>query len=191
MGEYDDVGYDHDDAEDAAYIAGYYRDMPTRKNRMYGFLDPDPKLFKKEPTTSPSYDNAVLMAEAFGASYPKLKEYAEMKQNEDILAEAQKLRDQAEELERRVAQREKYGADPFKNGEILKVEMKYRGTRITYTYAVVKTAGRFWLTGKLMGREAIESGSPVTSGWTWDHFVAWLAQADASVWRAERLSKVL
>lgn len=102
---------------------------------------------------------------------------------------------EAERLDRIIAQRDKLGSDPFKNGNILKVEMRYPPSRTTYTYAVIKIAGRFWLSGKM------QSSTPVTSlsdevegkkiGWTWENFVAWLAQGDASVWQATYLEQVL
>jgi hypothetical protein len=109
-----------------------------------------------------------------------------MRTNEDIMAEAQALRDKAEQLERITEERDKYGEDPFKNGTILKVEMRYRtGSRRSFAYAVIKVAGRFYLSGKMGGT------SHDQVGYSWENFVAWLAQGDATVWRAKQLEQVL
>lgn len=112
-----------------------------------------------------------------------------MKTNEQLLTEAEQLREQALHLERVAAEREKYGTDPFKNGTVLKVDMKYRTGNRSYAYAVIKIAGRFYLSGK-MGAQPDDLRSAV-GGMTWENFVAWLAQGDATVWRAKSLEQVL
>jgi hypothetical protein len=124
---------------------------------------------------------------------------SEMQTIEQLQAKAQAAREEAEKLEAAIAARAAYGdKDPFKNGTIFKVEMRYRSSKATYTYAVIKIAGRYWLTGKVQQTrtflgvtdDATElEGKRV--GWTWDNFVAWLAQGDATVWRAKELEQVL
>jgi hypothetical protein len=109
--------------------------------------------------------------------------------DEYILTQAEELRAEAERLEKIVTEREKYGADPFKNGTVLKVEMRYRtGSRRSFAYAVVKVAGKFYLTGKLI--QARTTDSDAASGFTWEQFVAWLSQGDATVWQAKNLQQV-
>jgi hypothetical protein len=109
--------------------------------------------------------------------------------DQDILTQAEELRAEAERLERIVAEREKYGEDPFKNGTVLKVEMRYRtGSRRSFAYGVVKVGGKFYLTGKLVN--ARTTGSDTASGFTWEQFVAWLSQGDATVWQAKSLQQV-
>lgn len=125
-----------------------------------------------------------------GIQWPTEDERQKMKTNNELLSEAENLRLQAERLEQIAAQREKYGDDPFKNGAVLKVDMKYRDTHRTYAYGVVKTAGRFWLSGRLIPQTGV-TAVPINAGWTWEQFVAWLAQGDATVWRARGLEQVL
>lgn len=110
-------------------------------------------------------------------------EETDMRTNDAILAEAQELRDKAELLEKIATEREKYGADPFKNGTVLKVDMKYRTSNRSYAYSVIKIAGRFYISGKM-------NGSEDNNGLSWDSFVAWLAQGDATVWQAGTLKRV-
>ena len=128
-----------------------------------------------------------------GIQWPITKQEEKVRATEDILAEVQSMRDEADRLERMASEREKYGADPFKNGTVLKVDMKYRGTTRTYAYACIKTAGKFWLSGRMGGRTDV--GVSVTGeksqGFTWEQFVAWLAQGDATVWQAGSLKQVL
>lgn len=112
-----------------------------------------------------------------------------MQNDQDILTQAEELRAEADRLEKIVAEREKYGVDPFKNGTVLKVEMRYRtGSRRSFAYGVVKVAGKFYLTGKLI--QARTAGSDTASGFTWEQFVAWLSQGDATVWQAKSLQQV-
>lgn len=113
----------------------------------------------------------------------------DMRNDQDILTQAEELRAEAERLEKIVAEREKYGADPFKNGTVLKVEMRYRtGTGRSFAYGVVKVAGKFYLTGKLINANTV--GSDAARGFTWEQFVAWLSQGDATVWQAKSLTQV-
>src|SRR6185436_2978275 len=120
-----------------------------------------------------------------------------MQTKEQLQAKAQAAREEAEKYEAAIAAREAYGdKDPFKNGTIFKVEMRYRGNRATYTYAVIKIAGRYWLTGRVQQPATFTDGAASElegkrTGWTWDNFVAWLAQGDATVWRAKELEQVL
>jgi hypothetical protein len=113
----------------------------------------------------------------------------DMRTNEEILTEAENLRRQAERLEEIAAERGRYGADPFKNGTVLKVDMKYRTGNRSYAYAVIKVGGRFYLSGRMSGPSTLDT--PHSSGYTWDNFVAWLAQGDATVWQATGLKQVL
>lgn len=115
-----------------------------------------------------------------------------MRTDQDLRTQAEELRAEAERLERIVAEREKYGEDPFKNGTVLKVDMKYRSGNRSYTYAVIKIGGRFYLSGRMMGQSTLTSvNTPTSAGYTWGNFVAWLAQGDATVWRAKSLEQVL
>jgi len=122
-----------------------------------------------------------------------------MQTKEQLQAKAQAAREEAERYEAALAAREVYGdKDLFKNGTIFKVEMRYRSSKATYTYAVIKIAGRYWLTGKVQAGDWIAAGQGEAlqlegrrSGWTWENFVAWLAQGDATVWRAKELEQVL
>ena len=123
----------------------------------------------------------------------------QMQTIEQLQAKAQAAREEAERFEAAIAARAAYGEkDPFKNGTIFKVEMRYRTSKATYTYAVIKIAGRYWLTGKVQQARTflgvVEDASELEGkrvGWTWDNFVAWLAQGDATVWRAKELEQVL
>lgn len=126
----------------------------------------------------------------------EVREFTErisMRSNEDILAQAQSMREEADELERRVAERGRYGADPFKNGTVLKVDMKYRTGIRSYAYAVIKIGGKFYLSGKMgvSGDHNVVATADSSRGYTWDNFVAWLAQGDATVWQATNLKQVL
>jgi len=122
-----------------------------------------------------------------GIQFPT-KETA-VQNDQDILTQAEELRAEADRLEKIVAEREKYGADPFKNGDVLKVDMRYRtGSRRSFAYGVVKVAGKFYLTGRLVN--ANTNGSDTARGFTWEQFVAWLSQGDATVWQARALKQV-
>lgn len=113
----------------------------------------------------------------------------QMRNDQEILTQAEELRAEADRLEKIVAEREKYGDDPFKNGSVLKVDMRYRtGSRRSFAYAVIKVGGKFYLTGKLVN--ARTSGSDTASGFTWEQFVAWLSQGDATVWQAGSLKQI-
>lgn len=128
-----------------------------------------------------------------GIRFPTQDEGIRMKTNEQLLTEANRLREEAERLETIAEQRNDYGADPFKNGTVLKIDMKYRTGRQSYTYGAIKIAGRFYLTGKVQAKPTFlgEDHSDVARGWTWENFVAWLAQGDATVWKAGKLEQVL
>jgi hypothetical protein len=116
----------------------------------------------------------------------KIPKRTTMRTNEQLLAQAKAKREEAEQLERIASERDKYGEDSFKNGTVLKVDMKYRTGNRSYAYAVIKIAGRFYLSGQ-MGATTHDAND----GMTWDNFVAWLAQGDATVWRAKQLEQVL
>jgi len=131
-----------------------------------------------------------------GIRYP-VKGQDQMQTIEQLQAKAQAAREEAEKFEAAIAARAAYGEkDPFKNGTIFKVEMRYRTGKATYTYAVIKIAGRYWLTGRVQKPLVFTDGAASElegkrTGWTWDNFVAWLAQGDATVWRAKELEQVL
>lgn len=128
-----------------------------------------------------------------GIQFPTQEERQRMRTSEDLITEAENLRQQAERLEEIASQRSKYGEDPFKNGTVLKIDMKYRtGTR-SYAYAVIKVGGHFYLSGRMStaaGADAVATGD-AARGFTWEQFVAWLAQGDATVWQAKSLTQVL
>lgn len=121
-----------------------------------------------------------------------------MKTNEQLMAERDALLLKAAELEKRVTQRETYGEDPFKNGDMLKIMITYGTSDVSYTYAGIKIRNRFYLSGKVQSQRtflnprgvADDSTPPLNVGWTYDHLVAWLAAGDASVWIVEKLKKV-
>lgn len=114
-----------------------------------------------------------------------------MKTVDELRAEQTEALERVKELEKVIEQREKMGTDPFKNGAILKVEMRYPPSRTTYTYAVIKIAGRFWLTGKMQQRDGVLAElDGKRNGWSWENFIAWLAQGDASVWQAQNLEQI-
>jgi len=146
-------------------------------------------------TTSPTVSGALDIVKTFETSYPSFHEWAIAKENpvratEDILAEAKAMRAEADRLERIASEREKYGVDPFKNGTVLKVDMRYRTGNRSYSYAVIKAGNRYYLSGRMSG-DTITAAGEVSRGMTWDNFVAWLAQGDATVWRARQLERVL
>lgn len=122
-----------------------------------------------------------------GIQFPTEEKRQRMRTNDELLSEAENLRLQAERLEAIAEQRGRYGADPFKNGTVLKVDMKYRTGNRSYAYAVIKVGGKFYLSGRMAGDQATGS----SAGYTWDNFVAWLAQGDATVWQATGLRQVL
>lgn len=125
------------------------------------------------------------------AHYPKKDEDEKMKTINELQAERDAALAEAEKLNAVIEQREKMGTDPFKNGAILKVEMRYPRSRTTYTYAVIKIAGRFWLTGKMQQRDGVFAElDGKRNGWGWENFIAWLAQGDASVWQAQNLEQI-
>jgi hypothetical protein len=124
-----------------------------------------------------------------GIRFPVQDRGEKMRTNDELIAEAENLRQQAERLEEIADQRGKYGTDPFKNGTVLKVDMKYRTGNRSYAYAVVKVGGRFYLSGRMSGPSTISE--PTGAGYSWDNFVAWLAQGDATVWQATGLKQVL
>lgn len=169
---------------------GYYDDIgpgasaPSRWKDPYGILTPEIQT-TRGGIQFPTYESPVLHV---------TKGNDKMRTSEDLLSEAENLRLQAERLEQIADQRAKYGDDPFKNGAVLKIDMKYReegrARGRSYSYSVIKTAGRFWLSGRLIPQNGVTAVSPNT-GWTWEQFVAWLAQGDATVWRAKGLEQVL
>lgn len=121
----------------------------------------------------------------------KQKEDEKMKTINELTAERDEALAKANEIAAVIEQREKMGTDPFKNGAILKVEMRYPPSRTTYTYAVIKVAGRFWLTGKMQQRDGVLAElDGKRNGWSWENFIAWLAQGDASVWQAQNLEQI-
>lgn len=129
-----------------------------------------------------------------GIEFPTSQEKDEdekMKTITELRAEQEEAFERARELEKVIEQREKMGTDPFKNGAILKVEMRYPPSRTTYTYAVIKIAGRFWLTGKMQQRDGVLAElDGKRNGWSWENFIAWLAHGDASVWQAQNLEQI-
>lgn len=105
----------------------------------------------------------------------------------DLERERAALQDQLAAVETKIASREKFGPDPFKNGDILKIMITFRhNTTVTYTYAAIKIRNRFYLSGR-MGKTTAEA-----NGWTYDALVAWFAAADQiSVWKMSRAEQVL
>lgn len=147
------------------------------------------------PITYPTLDEARQHVKNFKEAYPSVQDWFEqtkegkhMRNTQDLLTEAEELRDQAARLEKIAAERDKYGEDPFKNGTVLKVDMKYRTSPRSFAYGVVKVGGKFYLTGKLVN--AHTTGSDTAAGFTWEQFVAWLSQGDATVWQAKNLQQV-
>lgn len=121
---------------------------------------------------------------------PRGRETNDMQTKEQLEAKRNAAVAEAERLTEAIMAREKYGVkDPFKNGTVLKVEMRYSSSNVTYTYGVIKVASRYWLSGKV--QQGIAELEGRRAGWTWENFVAWLAAGDATVWRATGLEQVL
>lgn len=121
-------------------------------------------------------------------------ERATMQTIDELTAKRDAALAEADKLQAAIKTRESYGTtDVFKNGTLLKVEMRYPPAKTTYTYAVIKVAGRYWLTGKMQQKNGVVTvpTDGKTAGWTWENFVAWLAQGDATVWRVTDLEQVL
>lgn len=143
------------------------------------------------------YDDAEIASYARPTLFKLTRGQDKMQTIEQLQAKAQAAREEAERFEAAIAARAAYGdKDPFKNGTIFKVEMRYRTSKATYTYAVIKIAGRYWLTGRVQKPLVFTDGAASElegkrTGWTWENFVAWLAQGDATVWRAKELEQVL
>jgi len=184
------MGDEYNRAEAEAYGLGYAMNVPrggySDTQGMYNFLNPTP----------PSVREARRLVEKFDENFPQVKEMGQkMRTNEDLITEAENLRQQAERLEEIAAQRERYGEDPFRNGTVLKVDMKYRTGNRSYAYAVIKVGGKFYLSGRMSGPSTMDLNVITTAdhsrGYTWEQFVAWLAQGDATVWQASGLKQVL
>ena len=148
----------------------------------------DHEFYADRHAAADDYDWQSHPFDMYGIMYPVVREKQSVRSTEDILAEATAMREEAERLERMAEEREKYGADPFKNGTMLKVDMKYRTGNRSYAYAVIKIAGKFYLSGRIGSNMSVDTK---TGGMTWDNFVAWLAQGDATVWQASGLRQVL
>lgn len=116
-----------------------------------------------------------------------------MKTMAELEREREAKQRELDELDRRINTRTAYGDDPFRNGDILKIMMTYPSGGGSYTYACVKARGRFYLTGRVQAKRTFigPDFTDIENGWTWEHFVAWLAAGDASVWRVSKLEKVL
>ena len=122
-----------------------------------------------------------------------------MKTMAELEREREAKQRELDELDRRISSRVSYGDDPFRNGDILKIMMTYPPssksiTQGSYTYVAIKVANRFYLTGKVQRTILNQEMSEIDArrmGWMWEHFVAWLAAGDASVWRVSKLEKVL
>ena len=140
--------------------------------------------------------NSTLFHPTRGGTTYDQEDDKKMKTVTELQAERDEALARADELSKVIEQRERLGSDPFKNGSVLKVEMRYPPSRTTYTYAVIKIAGKFWLSGKMQSVPATQitqlgaeyEGKKV--GWTWENFIAWLAQGDASVWQAQNLEQI-
>jgi hypothetical protein len=141
----------------------------------------------------PHIDESRNFVEKIAPLWQIKQEGQRMRATEDILAEAQSMRDEAARLEAIAEQRSKYGDDPFKNGTVLKVDMKYRTGNRSYAYAVIKVGGKFYLSGRMGvgGDVNVVATADSSRGYTWDNFVAWLSQGDATVWQAGSLKQVL
>lgn len=181
------MGDEYDRAEDEYWALGYAQNAPRGGAQV--------RLETTSHGVTGGYfdwsDVNTLMPEMSitrgGIQFPQ-RENDDMRSNEDILAEAEAMRLEAERLERMVTEREKYGADPFKNGTVLKVDMRYRTGNRSYAYAVIKIAGKFYLSGRIGSNMSVDTK---TGGMTWENFVAWLSQGDATVWQAGGLKQVL
>lgn len=189
------MGSQHHQHYGAAIPREHYALMPkirvARGGIRFGAASPS-------PTGSPvllNRDQALGLVKSFQEAYPSVQDWFEqtkegkhMRNTQDLLTEAEELRDQAAQLEKIARERDKYGDDPFKNGTVLKVDMKYRTSPRSFAYGVVKVGGKFYLTGKLVN--AHTTGSDTAAGFTWEQFVAWLSQGDATVWQAKSLQQV-
>jgi hypothetical protein len=181
MGDYE-YYEDRHAAEDDSLVYGYTAEMINAVPNLS-----IPRGGIQFPTTQ---ELAKDLDEKFNEMFSQVKEMGQkMKSSQELISEAENLRQQAERLEQIAEQRAKYGEDPFKNGTVFKVDMKYRDSNRSYAYAVIKVGGKFYLSGRMSGPSTIGGGT--ANGYTWENFVAWLAQGDATVWRARQLEQVL
>jgi hypothetical protein len=183
VGEYEDGPYG---------LAAYEDDFWSNEEMLEDVID---EYFEEAPTYIEYPQYSVRRGGIQFPTQDTLEASADtgekMKTNTQLATEAEQLRAEAERLEQILAAREEYGDDPFKNGAVLKVDMKYRGTTRSYAYAVIKTAGKFWLSGKLARTGVATAEDAQPTGMTWEQFVGWLSQGDATVWQAGGLRQVL
>lgn len=86
------------------------------------------------------------------------------------VAEALEVPRREAEVKRRVELATKIGADTYPDGSVLKWTRKF-GEK-DYTYAALKTGGKWYVTGSQMTR---------ASGWEWDDLVQWMVQGENTV----------
>jgi hypothetical protein len=116
-----------------------------------------------------------------------------VKTKDELARERDRLAAELAQVDERIKSRDRFGHDPFLNGDMLKIQITFPGGGGTYTYAAVKARGRYFLTGRIQSTRTFlgADDTAVTRGWTYDQFVAWLASADdARVWRVAKVERI-
>lgn len=108
---------------------------------------------KEEMVNRIMYTNYTNIAKSDAASSVDADVRDEMKKRE---------RDRL--LKEKMALVERFGADTFENGTVVKFSKKFNDNGITYDYAAIKADGKWFTTATLTG----------SSVFTWEEFLAWL-----------------
>jgi hypothetical protein len=116
-----------------------------------------------------------------------------VKTKDELMRERDRIAAELLNIEAKLDSRERYGEDPFHNGDMLKIQISFPGGGGTYTYAAVRARSKFYLTGRIQSTRTFlgSDDTAVTRGWTYDQLVSWLATAeDARVWRVAKVERV-
>jgi len=116
-----------------------------------------------------------------------------IKTKDELTRERDRLTAELLRIDEKIQSRERYGEDPFKNGDILKIQITFTGGGGSYTYVAVKARGRYFMSGRAQQVRTFlgTHDEPTPAGWTYTQLVSWLASAeDASVWRVKNVERV-
>lgn len=116
-----------------------------------------------------------------------------IKTKEELTKERERLAAELTRVEEKIDSRNRYGDDPFKNGDMLKIMMTFPTGGGSYTYAAVKARGRYYLTGRVQTTRTFlgEDDTAVRNGWSYEQFISWLASSeDARVWRVKAIERI-
>jgi len=112
-----------------------------------------------------------------------------IKTKDELTKERERLAAELARVEEKLESRDRFGEDPFKNGDMLKIMITFPSGSGSYTYAAVKARGRYFLSGRIQRTDVF--GTDQVAGWTYDKLVSWLASADdARVWRVKHMERV-